>query len=105
MLGFVSLFLSRRSEFLQIDLTNCYLVAHVPITDSIGPELESVATLDCAVPLAHKWGTTSMGFNLWAYYTFAITFISIAIGDGRAFIETVVLAGIISPKYSAYTSL
>ena len=105
MFGFVRLFLSRRSEFLQIDPMNCHLVAHVPIADTIGSELERIATLDCAIPLAHKWRTTSMGFNLWAYYTFAITFISIAMGDGRAFIETVVLAGIISPKCSAYTSL
>jgi len=77
----------------------------VPIAYSSHSELERVATLDCAIPLVHKWRTTSMAFNLWAYYTFAITFISIAIGDGRAFIETVVLEGIISPKCSAYTSL
>ena len=101
MFGFVRLFLSGRSESLQIDLTNCHLIAHVSIADSIGPELERVAALDCAVPLAHKWKTTSMGFNLWAYYTFAITFISIEIGEGRAFMETVVLAGIMLPKYSA----
>ena len=75
------------------------------IADSIGSELERVTTLDCTIPLTHKWRKTCLDFKLWAYHTFAITFISIAMGDGRAFIETVVLAGIISPKCSAYTSL
>ena len=91
--------------WLEIPLWNFDYHSLVPIAYSSRSELERVATLDCAIPLAHKWRTTSMGFNLWAYYTFAITFNSIAIGEGRAFTETDVLAGMISPKCSAYTSL
>ena len=83
----------------------CYLVMHVPVANARGPKFEGATAIDSAISFPHVFRTNNVCFKLWAAYTFAITFISIAIGDGRAFIETVVLAGIISPKCSAYTSL